>query len=60
MTVIAVWSALMGQTVFYVPRIQLFGSCVSPVNTSRLPIWTYKLMATLFAVAMVSCVDDVI
>ena len=50
----------MGPTVFYVPRTQLFGSRVSPVNFSRLPIWTYKLMANLFAVAMVLCVDDVI
>ena len=58
--IIAVWSAAMAATVFYVPRTQLFGSRVSPVNFSRLPIWTYKVMAVLFCVAMLSCVDDVI
>ena len=31
MAVIAVWSALMGRTVFYVARTQLLGSRVSPV-----------------------------
>ena len=42
------------------PMTQLFGSRASPVNFSRIPIWTYRVMAIIFAAAMSSCVDDVI
>ena len=58
--IIAVWSHEHQRPLFWMPRTQLFGSRVSPVNFSRIPIWSYGLMAALFAVAMSSCVDDVI
>jgi len=58
--IIAVWCHKLQCTAFWIPLTQLFGSRVSPVNFSRIPIWTYRVMATLFAAAMSSCVDDVI
>lgn len=58
--VVAQWSPVFLQAVFFLCMCQLFGSKSAPLNFSRYPTWCCEVMAFIFAVPMTHCVDDMI
>ena len=58
--VVASWDPILAQKVFFLAVSQLFGSGNSPLNFSRVPDWCCRVLAFLFAIGAIHCVDDVL
>ena len=58
--VVATWNTAMRVMVFLLAVTQLFGSGNAPLHFTRIPDLCCKALATLFAIAAIHCVDDVI
>ena len=60
LAVIAQWCPMLKKPVFFVGRTQFFGGKSCPVNFARVPDWGCHLVASLGAVPMSHCVDDML
>ena len=58
--VIASWDTELSRMVFFLAVTQLFGSGNAPLNFTRIPDWCCRVLAALFAIPAIHCVDDVI
>ena len=60
MFVVVTWDAIQKKRVFGMAATQLFGSGNAPLNFCRYPDFCCRLLARLFAIASVHCVDDIL
>ena len=60
LAVISQWCPKLKKPVFFVGRTQFFGGKSCPVNFARVPDWGCHMMASLGALPMSHCVDDML
>ena len=58
--IVAMFDPVKQKPCFAIAGAQLFGSSSAPLNFCRIPDWCTHVSSKLFAIAFISCIDDLI